>query len=394
MKGCGETERARIPDQALDPRTKNNRLRSFKIATYNVRSLKGSGKEHQLTTGCEKFMINIVAIQEHRYIFDEDIKYTWNNDKTWLKVYASATEEGNGGLGLLFDKRTANSLKQVDKINDRIIIAHLDGNPQMSVIACYAPTNLADEDVKESFYQQLKKAVSDIPSHNVLITLGDFNARIGRDEHQFNPIVVGQYSFHDQSNENGKRLVELCESFKLRPVSTRFPHRPERLWTWEHPNGAHAQLDHVLIRGKWINSIKNCRAYNTINIDSDHRIVCANFRLSLRTKKLAKNKRLKYNWELLADETKINEFDIELRNRFEILREKQTEEQVDYDLFVESVENTWKIVLGEKKKTKLPNSGYHQKQKSYNINATKQERNTVTKNQLLLVNYGDHWKFP
>ena len=355
MKSCRESESTCIADQAKDQKTKTKHLKSLKIATYNVRSLRGSGKEYQLTTGCEKFKINIIAIQEHRHKLDEEIKMSWNNEKTWLKAYTSANEDGNGGIGLLFDKKTASSLKQVEKITERIMIAHIDGNPQITLIACYAPTNLADELAKENFYIELKKVMANIPPHNVAIVLGDFNARIGKNENQFNPIVIGRYSLHEESNENGERLVELCESYKLRPVSTKFPHRPGRIWTWEHPNGARAQLDHILIRGKWINSIKNCRAYNTINIDSDHRIVCADFRLSLRTQKLDKNKRVKYNWDLLDNNIKRNEFDIELRNRFEALNGFQGESEVDYDVVIKAVEEESQNVLGVKKKTKHPN---------------------------------------
>ncbi|CAF0980581.1 unnamed protein product [Brachionus calyciflorus] len=354
MKGGGEIERTRFPDQALGPKTKNNRLKSLKIATYNVRSLRGSGKEYQLTTGCNKQKINIITIQEHRHKFDEEIKFTWNNDETWLKAFASAREDGNGGIGFLIDKKTANSLRQVDKVTERIIIAHFDGNPQLTIVACYAPTNLASKNAKETFYQDLKNTLAKIPPHNIVIVLGDFNARIGKDEHKFNPILVGQHSFHEQSNENGQYLVELCEGYNLRPVSTRFPHRSGRLWTWEHPTGAKAQLDHVLIRGKWVNSIRNCRAYNSINIDSDHRIVCADFRLSLRSQKQEKNKRTKYNWELLVNGTKTLDFDIELKNKYNVLTEKQEQKMVDYDLLLEAIEDISKQVLGKKKKTKLP----------------------------------------
>ena len=38
-----------------------------------------------------------------------------------------------------------------------------------------------------------------------------------------------------------------------------------RLWTWMHPGGTTNQLDHILINSKWTNSIRNCRAYNSVN---------------------------------------------------------------------------------------------------------------------------------
>ena len=53
------------------------------------------------------------------------------------------------------------------------------------------------------------------------------------------------------------------------------------MWAWEQPDGIHrVQIDHILLRGKWRNSIRKCRAYSIA--DSDHRIVTANLKISLR----------------------------------------------------------------------------------------------------------------
>ena len=47
-----------------------------------------------------------------------------------------------------------------------------------------------------------------------------------------------------------------------------------------------AQLDCMLVNRKWINSLMNCEAYSTFEgVSSDHRIVSAKIRLSLRANK-------------------------------------------------------------------------------------------------------------
>ena len=44
-----------------------------------------------------------------------------------------------------------------------------------------------------------------------------------------------------------------------------------------------AQIDYVLINKKWENSAMNCKAYSSFEgVSSDHRIVTAKIRLSLR----------------------------------------------------------------------------------------------------------------
>ena len=55
------------------------------------------------------------------------------------------------------------------------------------------------------------------------------------------------------------------------------------MWTWEHPDGVHkVEIDHILFRGKWRKSVRNCRTYSTVELGSDHRIATAELRISLR----------------------------------------------------------------------------------------------------------------
>jgi len=61
------------------------------------------------------------------------------------------------------------------------------------------------------------------PKYYMKILLGDFNAKLGRED-IFKPII-GQESLHQVSNENGVRLVYFATSKNLVVKSTMFPHR-------------------------------------------------------------------------------------------------------------------------------------------------------------------------
>ena len=61
-------------------------------------------------------------------------------------------------------------------------------------------------------------------------------------------------------------LISYCEASNMRSTRTRFRHPKSRTWTWKHATGKTAQLDHIMINGKWLNSIKNVRAYNTVEL--------------------------------------------------------------------------------------------------------------------------------
>ncbi len=49
----------------------------------------------------------------------------------------------------------------------------------LTVVAVYAPTLDAAEEVKDSFYDDLQDAVNRVPAGDVLIVAGDWNARPG-----------------------------------------------------------------------------------------------------------------------------------------------------------------------------------------------------------------------
>jgi hypothetical protein len=77
------------------------------------------------------------------------------------------------------------------------------------------------------------------------IFLGDFNAKVGRED-IFKPII-GNESLHEASNDNEVRVVNFATSKNL-TKSTTFPHHNIHKHTWTSPDVVtHNQIDHVLI---------------------------------------------------------------------------------------------------------------------------------------------------
>jgi exonuclease III len=87
------------------------------------------------------------------------------------------------------------------------------------VVAAYGPTNCAAgdeaEEERDQFYHQLESLITKLPRHNVVVVAGDINARVGSDSHIKHPTVAGPHAYHDETNENGLRLVNLCEVTNL-----------------------------------------------------------------------------------------------------------------------------------------------------------------------------------
>jgi exonuclease III len=85
----------------------------------------------------------------------------------------------------------------------------------------YVPTEDKDDDIKGSFYKELEQVFDQFPRYNMKILVGDFNAKVGRED-IFKPII-GNESLHEASNDNRIRVVNFATSKNLIVKST-FPH--------------------------------------------------------------------------------------------------------------------------------------------------------------------------
>ena len=74
-----------------------------------------------------------------------------------------------GGVGILLSAKAKKAFLNINKVNNRIIVAHFDGNPKTTVIVTYSPTNVEDETILDNYYDTMKEAIDKIPMHNVLL---------------------------------------------------------------------------------------------------------------------------------------------------------------------------------------------------------------------------------
>jgi hypothetical protein len=73
-----------------------------------------------------------------------------------------------------------------------------------------------------------------VPKHDVIIILDDINAKIGY-EKTFNQ-VLGRYSFHDISNENGELAANYDISNDMFLISNNFQRKKILIGTWMSPD--------------------------------------------------------------------------------------------------------------------------------------------------------------
>ena len=69
-----------------------------------------------------------------------------------LLFSSSANESGVGGIGLFVNTRIYKFLISCIKINERILLATLEGNPVVNLVIVYDPTELAEKHEKDLIF--------------------------------------------------------------------------------------------------------------------------------------------------------------------------------------------------------------------------------------------------
>ncbi|ELU17539.1 hypothetical protein CAPTEDRAFT_213183 [Capitella teleta] len=177
-------------------------------------------------------------------------------------------------------------------------------------------------------YEDLGVAIREVPAHNFLAILGDFNARLGTGDAPF--------THHNETNRNGRHLLELMTEHGLLAANIEFQKKRGKRWNFQDRcTGTKRQLDYILVRRKWRNSVPNAEPYSSFcSVGSDHRVVSMKVRLSLRAPKT--NPRIVYDWKTFATDSEMQEkYTVEVRNRFQILEDGE-DPSSRYQRFIEA----------------------------------------------------------
>ncbi|PNF35805.1 hypothetical protein B7P43_G11767 [Cryptotermes secundus] len=102
------------------------------------------------------------------------------------------------------------------------------------------------------------------------IILGDWNSLV-RDESYQN--IVGTQGL-GRRNHRGQMLIDFCERNGLIVTNTWFKKKKRRLYTWKAPGDwRRDQLDYILVKHGFRNSVKDVKTLPGADIDSDHNLL-------------------------------------------------------------------------------------------------------------------------
>ena len=343
MTRAGESLReASAPTTLLTTKAKT------RIGTWNIRTLYETGKSAQVCREMHRYNLKILGLCETRWNGSGRTRLTSGDT-----IIYSGQEEGQPhmyGIALLMTPEATQALLSWEPVSPRILTARFNSKGRkVTIFQCYAPTNTADMEEKEEFYDQIQAVIDRAPKRDMKILMGDLNSKVGTDNTD-RELTMGRHGTGEQ-NENGEIFTEFCTFNDLVIGGTLFPHKTIHKTTWISPDGrTENQIDHITIGRKWRRSLHDVRVKRGADAASDHHLVVAVVRVKLKAyRDQAGRPAFKFNVRTLKEKAKTEEFKIELRNKFSVLtnlQEETIEEQWS------SLRETWKAtcttVLGKK----------------------------------------------
>eukprot|EP00117_Sycon_ciliatum_P024042 scpid108656/ scgid20279/ Craniofacial development protein 2; p97 bucentaur protein len=163
----------------------------------------------------------------------------------------------------------------------------------MTIVNVYAPTSKPGLDVKTQFYDDLQRTLDSVPERDILIVLGDFNARIGISDAQ-SPgddvwsAVRGSYGL-GLCNEAGRRLLMWCAVDQLSAMNTWFEKPEYKRGTWCHPATKQFHLiDMIIVRQSQRVHCKDVSVVHGPNCFNNHRMVRGKLYITLNKRREAR----------------------------------------------------------------------------------------------------------
>eukprot|EP00923_Selenidium_pygospionis_P040756 GHVN01070515.1.p1 GENE.GHVN01070515.1~~GHVN01070515.1.p1 ORF type:complete len:1235 (-),score=133.71 GHVN01070515.1:257-3961(-) len=292
-------------------RTKNRR-KKLNVAAWNIRTLndaepdRGGGPPRRTALLCEelrRLQIEVAVISETHLLKTEEIVEEGNEIGQKLHILNSGNgTERKQGVAIILSQRFRETVVCWSPISDRLNKVRLRCKGRhVSVVGVYAPTYQRSETEKAGFYSQLQQAIDETPQRDMLIVMGDFNARVGSDSTKWGG-TVGRHGTLG-SNVQGEALLEFCARNSLVVLNTCFEHPQQHKGTWKQPRSKRwYNIDHIMTRTKDRGVVRDCRTMPSARAWTDHKLLRATLEeIKLKRRRFNPSRRQRYNCHMLRD---------------------------------------------------------------------------------------------
>ena len=121
----------------------------------------------------------------------------------WVLHYRGQESLRRNGVAIIVIRRVPSAVLGYSLKNNRMISVHFQGKPfNITVIQAYALTSNAEEAEVEQFYEDLQDLQEVTHKKDVLLMMGDWNAKVGSEETPgvTGNIVLGVYMIYSQKS--------------------------------------------------------------------------------------------------------------------------------------------------------------------------------------------------
>ena len=142
----------------------------------NVRTLYQTSKLAQVVKEFDNYKLDNLGVTEARWT--EAGKRKLESGHTML-FSGRSDDQHTEEVALIINNRLEKALTELKPRGPRLLQARFNSRyTKLTVIVCYALIEDATEKNKDSFYGQLQAATEEVRTHDMLMIIGDLNARV------------------------------------------------------------------------------------------------------------------------------------------------------------------------------------------------------------------------
>ena len=206
-----------------------NQQKKLLVGAWNVRTLldrdntaRPERRTALIAKELARYRIDIAALRETR-LADEGILKEDGGGYTFFWRGKPEAEERLHGVGFAIRTSLMKSIPSLPVgINERLMKLRLPLTKSrlLTIISAYAPTLTNSDETKEKFSHDLDQLIRSTSPNDKLLIMGDFNARVRKDQASWKRILGSQGV--GKMNSNGLLLLSKCAEHELCITNTVF----------------------------------------------------------------------------------------------------------------------------------------------------------------------------
>ena len=250
-----------------------------RFGCWNVRTM--NGREQELVEKMKRCRLEVLGVSEAK-VRGNGVRMIGDTTCVYSGVQGGRAK---AGVVILLSERFGRYLKEWRCVDERILWIRLKvEGVWVSLVQVYAPTDDSSVASKDEFFLRLQKAVGRVARGDLLIVMGDMNARVGDDTGIWGE-VLGRHG-EEVCNENGRRLLQFSSEHNLWITNTWFPHKRIHKYMWEcRGKGLRSLIDYFLVGKEARKQVIDVKAVRGAEIGSDHYLVLMKIKLKVRRMK-------------------------------------------------------------------------------------------------------------